>query len=410
MMGEVDINTLTMEQYLALTRGNQTLDVVKPEIGGNHVERVLDIVSLFNIPGVTHDAVMLRVFPITLTGAAKRSDSELCDNCDLSRLVSWLGTSLKCQFVLHLYVCALCESWVIWDDDLDHMIDIMVNEVMVYGNFTSSQVVTVEMIVRKFVELYFLFTYYCWLNELVLSVYGKLVMLEIVKVLQCGRVVVKLACTAFGMARVVVTFLCRVSTRSNTDCEGPCRWVPTEMKELLEQLQGFHGVNEPGDVRTLIMEEAHAMKYSVRPEAEIGESKMIGLEMKQETTKVVVIKERLKEAKDLVVRCGKKGELAPRYVRPFEILTRIGHEAYRLGLRFPKDLSSVLDMIWDDDWDHMIDIMVNEVMVYGNFTSSQVVTVEMIVRKFAELYFYLRIIVVDNGNRVAYYMQCYVNS
>ncbi|GKF14693.1 hypothetical protein Tco_0056155, partial [Tanacetum coccineum] len=36
-----------------------------------HVERVLDIVSL-NIPGVTHDAVMLRVFPITLTGATKR--------------------------------------------------------------------------------------------------------------------------------------------------------------------------------------------------------------------------------------------------------------------------------------------------------------------------------------------------
>ncbi|GJU55497.1 reverse transcriptase domain-containing protein [Tanacetum coccineum] len=74
--------------------------MVKPEIGGNvnfkiksqfirefredtfsenknddaheHVERVLDIVSLFNIPGVTHDAVMLRVFPITLNGAAKR--------------------------------------------------------------------------------------------------------------------------------------------------------------------------------------------------------------------------------------------------------------------------------------------------------------------------------------------------
>ncbi|GJW63199.1 hypothetical protein Tco_0115083 [Tanacetum coccineum] len=36
------------------------------------LERVLDIVSLFNIPGVSHDAVMLRVFPITLTGAAKR--------------------------------------------------------------------------------------------------------------------------------------------------------------------------------------------------------------------------------------------------------------------------------------------------------------------------------------------------
>ncbi|GJU23269.1 hypothetical protein Tco_1156611 [Tanacetum coccineum] len=75
-----------MKQYLALTRGNQAPGVIKPEIGGNvnfeikiqfmrelredtffgnknddaheHVERVLDIVSLFNIPGVSHDAVM----------------------------------------------------------------------------------------------------------------------------------------------------------------------------------------------------------------------------------------------------------------------------------------------------------------------------------------------------------------
>nr|GEW25203.1 hypothetical protein [Tanacetum cinerariifolium] len=50
-------------------------------------------------------------------------------------------------------------------------------------------------------------------------------------------------------------------------------------------------------------------------EAEIGESKMIGPELEQETTKVVVIKERLKEAKDhqeSVVRFGKKGELATR--------------------------------------------------------------------------------------------------
>ncbi|GJT35448.1 hypothetical protein Tco_0925867 [Tanacetum coccineum] len=37
-----------------------------------HVERVLDIVSLFNIPGVSHDAVMLSVFPIPLIGTAKR--------------------------------------------------------------------------------------------------------------------------------------------------------------------------------------------------------------------------------------------------------------------------------------------------------------------------------------------------
>nr|GEV61850.1 hypothetical protein [Tanacetum cinerariifolium] len=44
--------------------------------------------------------------------------------------------------------------------------------------------------------------------------------------------------------------------------------------------------------------EAHATKYSVCPGVEIRESKMIGLEMEQETTKVVVIRERLKKAKD----------------------------------------------------------------------------------------------------------------
>ncbi|GJX51504.1 zinc knuckle CX2CX4HX4C containing protein [Tanacetum coccineum] len=89
-----------MEQYLALTCGNQAPGMVKPEITGNanfeiknqfmrelreetflgnknenaheHVERILDFVSLFNIPGVTHDVIMLRVFPITLTRAGKR--------------------------------------------------------------------------------------------------------------------------------------------------------------------------------------------------------------------------------------------------------------------------------------------------------------------------------------------------
>ncbi|GJS83034.1 hypothetical protein Tco_0749575 [Tanacetum coccineum] len=103
-MGEVDIDALAMEQYLALTRGNQVPGVVKPAIGNNvnfkmkskfmgelrentflgnknhgaheHVEKVLDIVSLFNIPGLTHDAVMLHVFPITLTRAAKRCCSD----------------------------------------------------------------------------------------------------------------------------------------------------------------------------------------------------------------------------------------------------------------------------------------------------------------------------------------------
>nr|GEU51853.1 hypothetical protein [Tanacetum cinerariifolium] len=38
----------------------------------DHVDRVLNIVSLFNILGVSQDAVLLRVFPFTLTGSTKR--------------------------------------------------------------------------------------------------------------------------------------------------------------------------------------------------------------------------------------------------------------------------------------------------------------------------------------------------
>ncbi|GKF44665.1 hypothetical protein Tco_0131217, partial [Tanacetum coccineum] len=34
-MAGVDVDTLTMEQYLALSRENQALGMVKPEIGGN---------------------------------------------------------------------------------------------------------------------------------------------------------------------------------------------------------------------------------------------------------------------------------------------------------------------------------------------------------------------------------------
>ncbi|GJZ74617.1 hypothetical protein Tco_0639082 [Tanacetum coccineum] len=79
-MAGVDVNTLTMEQYLALSRENQAPGVVKPEIGGtvnfeiksqfmrelredtfsenkdedahDHIDWVLSIIGLFNIPSL----------------------------------------------------------------------------------------------------------------------------------------------------------------------------------------------------------------------------------------------------------------------------------------------------------------------------------------------------------------------
>ncbi|GJZ81659.1 putative reverse transcriptase domain-containing protein [Tanacetum coccineum] len=104
--------------------------------------------------------------------------------------------------------------------------------------------------------------------------------------------------------------------------------------------------------------------------AEVGEGQLIGPELMQETTeKISQIKDRLKVARDRqksyadkrrkplefsvgdyvllkslwkgVVRFGKKGKLAPRFVRPFEIIERVGLVAYRLDL--PKELNGVHD-------------------------------------------------------------------
>ncbi|GKC66699.1 putative reverse transcriptase domain-containing protein [Tanacetum coccineum] len=104
---------------------------------------------------------------------------------------------------------------------------------------------------------------------------------------------------------------------------------------------------------------------------EIGEGSLIGPELVKETTdKVVVIKEKLQAARDRqksyadserkmteyevgenvllkvspwkgVMRIGKKGKLASRYVGPFEILKRISPVAYRL--RLPEELIGVHD-------------------------------------------------------------------
>ncbi|GJS87200.1 retrovirus-related pol polyprotein from transposon TNT 1-94 [Tanacetum coccineum] len=56
----------TMEEYMTKTRDDYGSDA------NEHIEKVLEIVDLFHIPEVTQDQIMLRVFSMSLTGAASR--------------------------------------------------------------------------------------------------------------------------------------------------------------------------------------------------------------------------------------------------------------------------------------------------------------------------------------------------
>nr|GEV27497.1 putative reverse transcriptase domain-containing protein [Tanacetum cinerariifolium] len=121
-----------------------------------------------------------------------------------------------------------------------------------------------------------------------------------------------------------------------------------------------------GEVRTLIMDEAHKSKYSVHPRANKmyydlrdrywcpGMKKDI---VEYDRLKVARVRQKSyddKRRKPLefsvgdyvllkvspwkgVVRFGKKRKLAPRFVRPFEIIEKVGPEAYRLDL--PEELN-----------------------------------------------------------------------
>ncbi|GJV80740.1 putative reverse transcriptase domain-containing protein [Tanacetum coccineum] len=103
--------------------------------------------------------------------------------------------------------------------------------------------------------------------------------------------------------------------------------------------------------------------------SEVGDSQLTGPELIRDTTeKIVQIKNRLLAARsrqksyadkrlkplefevsDVVllkvspwngaVRFGKRGNLSPRYIRPFKILARVGHVAYTLEL--PKELKGI---------------------------------------------------------------------
>nr|GEW95267.1 putative reverse transcriptase domain-containing protein [Tanacetum cinerariifolium] len=92
--------TETMEQYMSITRGDYGSGVTRPAINqdtqfelkrkflkelhdntfsgskhedaNEHIEKALEIVDLFHIPKITQDQVMLRTFPVSLTGAASK--------------------------------------------------------------------------------------------------------------------------------------------------------------------------------------------------------------------------------------------------------------------------------------------------------------------------------------------------
>ncbi|GJT80162.1 retrovirus-related pol polyprotein from transposon TNT 1-94 [Tanacetum coccineum] len=92
--------TETIEQYMSKTRGDYRSGVTRPTINqdthfelkgqflkelhdntfsgsehedaNEHIEKVLENVDLFHIPKINQDQIMLRAFPVSLTGAASR--------------------------------------------------------------------------------------------------------------------------------------------------------------------------------------------------------------------------------------------------------------------------------------------------------------------------------------------------
>ncbi|GJV04268.1 reverse transcriptase domain-containing protein [Tanacetum coccineum] len=111
----------TMEQYMRKTRADYGSGVARPKIedkdnfelkgqflkelrtntfsglnhedANEHIEKVLEIVDLFHIPNITIDQVMLRAFPMSLTGAA----SHWLRNKPSGSIITW--EDLKTKFL-----------------------------------------------------------------------------------------------------------------------------------------------------------------------------------------------------------------------------------------------------------------------------------------------------------------------
>ncbi|GJZ40349.1 putative reverse transcriptase domain-containing protein [Tanacetum coccineum] len=176
-----------------------------------------------------------------------------------------------------------------------------------------------------------------------------------------------------------------VSIISDRDGRFTSRCWQTVQKALgtrLDMSTAYHPQTDRQSERTIQTLE-DMLRASPVLWAEIGKSSLIGPELVQETTdNVVLIKEKLKAVKDRqksyadnrrkplefevgdhvllkvspwkgMIRFGKKGKLAPRYVRLFEILERIGPVAYRFDcpkscvvdktLRFVEEPVEIMD-------------------------------------------------------------------
>ncbi|GJV83760.1 hypothetical protein Tco_1523658 [Tanacetum coccineum] len=64
----------TMEEYMCKTQElhDNTFSGSDHEDANEHIEKVLEIVDLFHIPNITQDQIMIRAFPMSLTGAVSR--------------------------------------------------------------------------------------------------------------------------------------------------------------------------------------------------------------------------------------------------------------------------------------------------------------------------------------------------
>ncbi|GJV66020.1 hypothetical protein Tco_1476848 [Tanacetum coccineum] len=77
-------------QFLKELRTN-TFSGSDHEDANEHIEKVLEIVDLFHIPNITIDQVMLRAFPMSLTGAASR----WLRNKPTGSITTWDGLKTK---------------------------------------------------------------------------------------------------------------------------------------------------------------------------------------------------------------------------------------------------------------------------------------------------------------------------